>query len=99
MARLGRERRLLLLAEETAPRAPFAGERRVVRLGDGELRCLIAPTTPENAEALRRVLPSMRPRPLGLRKSIGCGDRLGLATPGHVQALRSARRRAGVRVG
>ena len=41
----------------------------------------------------------MRPRPLGLRKSIGCGDRLGLATPGHVQALRSARRRAGVRVG
>ncbi|HKC87450.1 MAG TPA: tagaturonate epimerase family protein, partial [Blastocatellia bacterium] len=28
------------------------------------------------------------PRPLGLKKSAGCGDRLGLATPGHIRAIR-----------
>src|SRR5690606_26513671 len=37
--------------------------------------------------ALREALPYLAPRPLGLAKSIGCGDRLGLATPGHVKAL------------
>jgi tagaturonate epimerase len=30
-----------------------------------------------------------RPQPLGLRPSVGLGDRIGLATPGHVRALRS----------
>lgn len=30
-----------------------------------------------------------QPRPLGLRKSFGFGDRLGLATPGHLAAVRS----------
>jgi hypothetical protein len=29
-------------------------------------------------------------RPLGLRKSAGCGDRLGLATPGHLRAIRKS---------
>ena len=30
------------------------------------------------------------PKPLGLRRSFGFGDRLGLATPGHVAAVRAA---------
>jgi hypothetical protein len=33
---------------------------------------------------------SPRPVPLGLRPSFGFGDRLGLATPGHVEAMRRA---------
>ena len=33
---------------------------------------------------------TLRPVPLGLRPSFGFGDRLGLATPGHVEALRRA---------
>ena len=45
-------------------------------------------TTPANAAALREALPFLAPRTLGLRKSAGCGDRLGLATPGHVRAVR-----------
>ncbi len=48
----------------------------------------ICETTPENAAALRDVLPFLVPHPLGLRKSAGCGDRLGLATPGHIRAIR-----------
>src|SRR5215510_6955746 len=45
-------------------------------------------TTPENAAALRSVFSFLVPRPLGLKKSAGCGDRLGLATPGHIRAVR-----------
>ncbi|HID86967.1 MAG TPA: hypothetical protein EYP55_06250 [Anaerolineae bacterium] len=49
---------------------------------------LLCPLTPANAAALRERLPWLRPVPLGLRRSFGCGDRLGLATPGHVRAVR-----------
>lgn len=48
-----------------------------------------APLSPANAAALRRRLPWLRPQPLGLILSAGCGDRLGLATPGHIRALRA----------
>ncbi|NLE66737.1 MAG: hypothetical protein GX608_04870, partial [Lentisphaerae bacterium] len=30
------------------------------------------------------------PQPLGLRRSFGFGDRLGLATPGHIDAVKSS---------
>src|SRR2546423_13427041 len=36
--------------------------------------------------------PSLVPQPLGLAASFGFGDRLGLATPGHVAAMREAGR-------
>src|SRR5262245_1738208 len=45
-------------------------------------------TTPENAAALRSFFSYLVPHPLGLKKSAGCGDRLGLATPGHIRAIR-----------
>jgi hypothetical protein len=48
----------------------------------------LCPLAPDNAAALRARLPWLRPVPLGLRTSAGFGDRLGLATPGHVQAVR-----------
>jgi hypothetical protein len=60
--------------------AGFVGERR-----DEATLC---PLSPANAAALREKLPWLRPQPLDLRKSAGCGDRLGLATPGHVRAVR-----------
>jgi hypothetical protein len=41
-----------------------------------------------NAAVLRRTFDWLRPTPVGLRKSIGCGDRLGLATHGHLDAIR-----------
>jgi hypothetical protein len=50
---------------------------------------LLAPPTARNVAALREALPSLRPRPLGLATSAGFGDRLGLATPGHVRAVRT----------
>ncbi len=49
---------------------------------------LLCPLAAGNAATLRERLPWLRPQPLGLRPSVGCGDRLGLATPGHVRAVR-----------
>lgn len=49
---------------------------------------LVCPLTHGNAAALRAALPWLRPIPLGPRTSAGCGDRLGLATPGHIRAAK-----------
>ena len=62
--------------------ASFEGEQR------GNVT--LCPLTAANAAALRAKLPWLRPQPLGLQTSAGCGDRLGLATPGHVRAVRKA---------
>lgn len=44
--------------------------------------------TAENAAQLRHRLTWLVPQPLPPQTSFGFGDRLGLATPGHIQALR-----------
>ncbi|MBN1286044.1 MAG: hypothetical protein JXB47_11655 [Anaerolineae bacterium] len=49
----------------------------------------LCPLDAPNAAALRRALPWTAPVPVGLKKSFGCGDRLGIATPGHVLAVRA----------
>jgi tagaturonate epimerase len=49
----------------------------------------LSPLNAHNAAALRAQLPWLGPRPLGLGTSTGLGDRLGLATPGHVRAVRA----------
>ena len=58
----------------------FHGEK----VGDG-FNC---PLDHQNAEAIRRELPWSAAQVVGLRKSVGCGDRLGIATPGHLRAIR-----------
>jgi hypothetical protein len=50
---------------------------------------MLCPLTAHNAAALRARLGWLRPRPLGLHASAGLGDRLGLATAGHIRALRA----------
>ncbi len=68
---------------------PFSGPVRSVTLGGRAVQGAAVPVSADLAATLREELPFLRPRPLGLQKSAGCGDRLGLATPGHIQALRS----------
>jgi len=68
--------------------ADFEGYRQQVTLEDQALTLQLCPTNHANAVALRRALPFTAPTVIGLRKSVGCGDRLGLATPGHVRAVR-----------
>jgi len=78
LARDGSHRLLGILGEATG----FEGTPR------GDVR--LCPLTAANAAVLRERLPWLRPQPLGLVRSVGCGDRLGLATPGHVRAVRQA---------
>ncbi len=72
----------------------FSGESQ--SFGDG---CLLklCPTDHANARALQSVLLHLKPIPLGLATSAGCGDRLGLATPGHVCAFQTVQRQRGTR--
>jgi tagaturonate epimerase len=51
---------------------------------------LLGSCNARNAATLRDRLPWLRPQTLGLQTSAGMGDRLGLATPGHVRAVRAA---------
>ncbi len=55
--------------------------------GTANAGIMLCPLTTENATALRARLPWLNPTPLGVGTSAGCGDRLGLATPGHIRAL------------
>ncbi|MBK8905808.1 MAG: hypothetical protein IPM53_31795 [Anaerolineaceae bacterium] len=75
------------------------GKKRLVVAGDTAVfhgtpqqNRLICELTPENAAALRSRLPWLNPVPLGLQTSFGFGDRIGVATPGHVAALESVQR-------
>ena len=55
---------------------------------DGTQTVLVGPLDSHNAAALRSQLSWLNPVTLGLRTSAGFGDRLGVATPGHLRALR-----------
>ena len=49
---------------------------------------VVGPTDHANAVAIRSALDWTGPKCTGLVTSVGLGDRLGLATPGHIQAVR-----------
>jgi hypothetical protein len=58
-----------------------------VRLSQGTAQMAVVPADTKAADVLKAVLPFLQPGMVGKRPSIGCGDRLGLATPGHLRAL------------
>jgi hypothetical protein len=84
----GETKKLVCLSLDQAMAGQFGGEMKPIEWEGTTLSCTLAATTPENAARLRRLLPFLVAQPLGLRKSAGCGDRLGLATPGHIRAIR-----------
>ena len=54
----------------------------------GKRSLLLCSLNPENAASLRKHVGWLRPQCLGLRTSAGMGDRMGIATPGHVRAIK-----------
>jgi hypothetical protein len=86
LAQTAAGKRLGALAGGPTALAAFEGET----FARGEKALLVGPLTAENARALRDAVPALKPRPFGLQATAGCGDRLGLATPGHVRAARAA---------
>jgi hypothetical protein len=88
---LGRKagsKQLGCVSQEAAPLANFGGQTTSVTDEGTDLTLFLGPTSAANAASLRSLLPFLQPRPWGLHKSAGCGDRLGLATPGHIRAFR-----------
>jgi hypothetical protein len=83
LAQTEKGNRLAVLADTPLPE--FDGERSAL----GARTLVLCALTPQNAAALRARLIWLRPRLLGLATSAGMGDRLGLATPGHVRAARA----------
>ena len=78
--------RLAILADpDSLALADFDGKRS--ELGGRTL--ILCPLNAKNAAALRTHLTWLLPRLIGLKTSAGLGDRLGLATPGHVRAVRA----------
>jgi hypothetical protein len=69
----------------------FRGESASVTVAQRSMTLTIGPTSPANAAALRDTLPFLKARTWGLQKSVGCGDRLGLATPGHIKSVLKGR--------
>ncbi|MBN1350003.1 hypothetical protein JXJ21_11380 [candidate division KSB1 bacterium] len=67
----------------------FEGETRIVEIDRQSMTIKTCPLTPLNARALRVCFPFAAPVLTGIRRSIGCGDRIGLATPGHIRAVRA----------
>jgi hypothetical protein len=74
---------LVAVANDESVFDRFAG---TIQARDGKVS-MRAETTADNASALRSALPWLTPSRFGLHMSAGFGDRLGLATPGHVRAL------------
>lgn len=70
----------------------FGGESAAL---DHDRVLKICPLTADNARALRVVVPNLNPVPLGLDTSAGCGDRMGLATPGHIRAFNAVKKQSG----
>ncbi len=63
---------------------------RTVSFDGRALTVRLCPADSVHAALLRRVFPHLNPQPLGLCLSAGLGDRLGLATPGHVRAVQGS---------
>jgi len=91
LARRGLEKSLRIIwlaGRRPAATGPFKGPISQVRLPVGQAEILEVTPTAAAAAALRQALPWTAPQLVAGRPSIGLGDRLGLATPGHVRAVR-----------
>jgi tagaturonate epimerase len=88
LGRKGSNKALGIVHAESNLPGDFSGSPQKINIDRHSLT--LCETTPENAAALRSVFSFLVPRPLGLKKSAGCGDRLGVATPGHIRAIRGS---------
>ena len=80
-------KRLLVLSKEGVP-AGFEGDR----FSAAGWKVLDGPRSWNNYLAIKEYLPFLAPASLrGERTTIGCGDRLGMAGPGHIRAARGFR--------
>lgn len=87
IGREGSEKYLGIVSPDGAaePAGKFTGESLAF---NGSEKAFLCPMSHENAEALRALFDFTRPMLIGVQNSYGLGDRLGLANPGHLRAVR-----------
>ena len=86
LCRTTQDNKLVTLWKSQTTVSPgFTGDFSESPVGD----LLVCPLDPANARELRSRLDWLRPHPLGTATSVGMGDRIGLATPGHVRAVKA----------
>lgn len=78
------EKKLLVASLDVCP---FEADKQ---LESDSIGIWICPRSGNNADMLRELLPWTAPVALGTTSAIGCGDRLGLASPGHIRACSKA---------
>ena len=83
LARRGQEK---LVGQFGGDTCVLEGMEKVAEV-DGQCVCA-GPIDHTKAQGVRKLLAWTAPRCVGLTTSAGLGDRLGLATPGHIQAIR-----------
>jgi hypothetical protein len=88
LGRHGSNKSLGIISADSTVGGGFQGKSQTINLDGHSLTLMTCETNASNAAALRATFPFLVPQTLGLKKSAGCGDRLGLATPGHIRAIR-----------
>ena len=86
------ERKLAVLGSSSNqyPRGDFVADEVGEFESDGKAsRYWLCPCNDRNARALRKAFPFTAPRVAGLAPAIGTGDRIGLATPAHIRAVKA----------
>ncbi len=90
LARTGVDKSLLAVGARDKPSLwsrDFSGRILNAEVDGDAVSIRICPLTHDNAIALRRNFDLLAPRCFGVKAAAGLGDRLGLATPGHVRAV------------
>jgi tagaturonate epimerase len=85
LVRLDSQRMLLCIGAAN----PFSGEQVCAKVADAKVSVKLCLQNSANAAILRKIFPWTAPTYVGLQSSFGSGDRLGIATPGHIRALKS----------
>ena len=91
LIREGLERKLVIVSPLSKQNAlvSFIGEETGRFVCEGrKLRYMICPCHHQNASALRDIFAFTRPKAIGLVPAMGTGDRIGLATPAHIRAVK-----------
>lgn len=86
LGRRGKEKQVGIISKTGHP-VNALSTCRTIRIQDTDLYLSLGRADADTADALKKALPFLKPRVIGRVPSAGCGDRLGLATPGHVRAL------------
>ena len=82
MVQEGLERKLVVVGEQSSDKFTGVAEQ----INDYQVK--VCPLTTANRQALQTIFDWLNPKAVGTqRASIGLGDRLGLATPGHIAAV------------